>query len=125
MSGPLFSDIDAIKARAMAFLGEAMADTKASLVCMCCGFPKCTCTKCTERVKQVDGSWGSKTAATASHTCWLAGKLKGRIPKKGPKESEEELLVRQEAWAKHGIIDVPKWISVQVNGKEVHAYGFA
>lgn len=122
--GPLFSDTAGIKERAMAFLGEAMQDTKTTLVCMCCGFPKCMCTKCKERCKQLNGSWGMNTAATTSHTCWLAGKLKGRIPKAGPKETADQLLVRREAWAKYGIADLPKWKSTQANGNDVLAYSF-
>ena len=123
--GPLFSDTQAIKDRAMGFLGEVMQASSAKLLCRVCGFPQCTCRRCTERSKVLDQKWSLATRCTGTHTCWLGGSLKSRIPKAGPKESEEQLALRQQAWAKLGVATLPAWVSAKANNRDVSGYAFS
>ena len=124
MPGPLFSDTQGIKDRAMDFLGAAMLASAATLLCRACGYPQCSCTRCEERAKQLDGKWSASAKATTAHSCWLAKNLKGRIPKSGPKEDEGQQALRQKSWEKFGMGTPPAWAYAKVGGRDCSCYKF-
>ena len=109
---PLFTDVDGIAERYNAFL-QSVYQTK-EVLCQACGYPLCeNCSQCSYMVANE-----GKSSKHKMHRCWLWD-FKGRRPKSGPKESDEQIEDRSLAWSNLGVQTTPHW-----NGGDGWGYGW-
>jgi hypothetical protein len=99
--GLLHGDLVEITSYFEAALHEAFGQKKADMLCATCGYPFCTCSKCTSIAN------GGGKGAGCKHTCWLQGRVPGKKAKNWMSETQEQFDSRVAAWMWFGVQDMP------------------
>lgn len=105
--GPLFGDALGIKQKFDTYIQSHFDNIKEELLCACCGYPACTCERCSFEVGSESKSSASKRCSK-KHTCWLP-KQRGRKANAGPPEDDKCSTERLSAWKAFGVESAPCW----------------
>ncbi len=109
-SGPLFGDLEGIKAEVDEFISNKMLDIRVQCKCVICGFPDCTCHVCSLLASQLGAPVKSK--ATTSHECALQYASLGAPSKNGHYDLEQTSQLKA-AWAQKLVFEMPKYVKAK------------